>query len=103
MDLVRAAQKAAIDIIKPGLSYAEAYKVSYAVFEKAGVEALFTHGLGHGIGLETHEPPSLGRAPQGILESGMVVTVEPGLYDPEWGGIRWEYEVLVTEDGCRVL
>ena len=103
MDLVRAAQKAAIDIIKPGLSYAEAYKVSYAVFEKAGVEALFTHGLGHGIGLETHEPPSLGRASQGILESGMVVTVEPGLYDPEWGGIRWEYEVLVTEDGCRVL
>lgn len=103
MDLVRAAQKAAIDIIKPGLSYAEAYRASYAVFEKAGVEALFTHGLGHGIGLETHEPPSLGKVSQGILEPGMIVTVEPGLYDPAWGGIRWEYEVLVTKEGCRVL
>jgi len=67
------------------------------------VESMFTHGLGHGVGLETHEPPSLSRAAQGILEAGMVVTVEPGLYDPEWGGIRWEYEILVTEDGCRVL
>lgn len=103
MDLVRAAQKAAIDIIKPGLSYVEAYRASFAVFEKAGVESMFTHGLGHGIGLETHEPPSLSRAAQGILEPGMVVTVEPGLYDPQWGGIRWEYEVLVTEDGCKVL
>jgi len=103
MDLVRAAQKAAIDIIKPGLSYVDAYRASYAVFEKAGVEAMFTHGLGHGIGLETHEPPSLSRAASGILDAGMVVTVEPGLYDPAWGGIRWEYEVLVTKDGCRVL
>ncbi len=103
MDLVRAAQQAAIDIIKPGLSYSEAYLASYAVFEKAGVEAMFTHGLGHGVGLETHEPPSLGRVSQGILKPGMIVTVEPGLYDPAWGGIRWEYEVLVTEDGCRVL
>ena len=103
MDLVRAAQKAAIDIIKPGLSYAQAYRASYAVFETAGVENLFTHGLGHGVGLETHEPPSLSKAAKGVLEAGMVVTVEPGLYDPKWGGIRWEYEVLVTEDGCRVL
>ena len=103
MDLVRAAQQAAIDIIRPGLPYVEAYNASYAVFEKAGVESMFTHGLGHGVGLETHEPPSLSRAAQGILEAGMVVTVEPGLYDPEWGGIRWEYEILVTEDGCRVL
>ncbi|MBI9081244.1 MAG: aminopeptidase P family protein [Pseudodesulfovibrio sp.] len=103
MNLVRAAQQAAIDIIKPGLSYVQAYRAAYAVFEKAGVETLFTHGLGHGVGLETHEPPSLSRAAQGILEAGMVVTVEPGLYDPEWGGIRWEHEVLVTEDGCRVL
>lgn len=103
MDQVRAAQQAAIDIIRPGLTYVDAYKAAYAVFEKDGVEAMFTHGLGHGIGLETHEPPSLSRAAQGELKPGMVVTVEPGLYDPEWGGIRWEYEILVTEDGCRVL
>jgi len=103
MDQVRAAQQAAIDIIRPGLPYQEAYHAAYAVFEKDGVETMFTHGLGHGVGLETHEPPSLSRVGQGELEPGMVVTVEPGLYDPEWGGIRWEYEILVTEDGCRVL
>ncbi|BCS88751.1 M24 family metallopeptidase [Pseudodesulfovibrio sediminis] len=103
MDQVRAAQQAAIDIIKPGLTYVEAYEAAYAVFAKEGVEAMFTHGLGHGVGLETHEPPSLSKAAQGTLKPDMVVTVEPGLYDPAWGGIRWEYEVLVTEDGCRVL
>ena len=103
MDQVRAAQQAAIDIIRPGLTYVEAYEAAYAVFKKDGVEALFTHGLGHGVGLETHEPPSLSRAAQGILKPGMIVTVEPGLYDPEWGGIRWENEILVTENGCRVL
>ncbi|MEZ7198304.1 M24 family metallopeptidase [Pseudodesulfovibrio karagichevae] len=103
MEQVRAAQQAAIDIIRPGLSCVDAYHAAYAVFEKDGVETLFTHGLGHGVGLETHEPPSLSRAGQGQLEPGMVVTVEPGLYDPAWGGIRWEYQVLVTEDGCRVM
>jgi len=103
MDQVRAAQQAAIDIIRPGLTCVEAYRAAYAVFEKDGVETLFTHGLGHGVGLETHEPPSLSRVGQGKLEPGMVVTVEPGLYDPAWGGIRWEYQVLVTEDGCRVM
>ena len=103
MALVKAAQQAAIDIIKPGVTYADAYAAAYAVFEKAGVETLFTHGLGHGIGLETHEPPSIGKASAGELKEGMVVTVEPGLYDHEWGGIRWEYQVLVTKDGCRIM
>lgn len=103
MRLVREAQQAAIDIIRPGVTYLQAYEAAFAVFEKAGVEAQFTHGLGHGIGLETHEPPSLGKAAAGELKAGMVVTVEPGLYDPAWGGIRWEYEVLVTEDGCRIM
>ncbi|SOB58574.1 Peptidase M24 [Pseudodesulfovibrio profundus] len=103
MDLVQASQQAAIDVIRPGLTYFEAYQVAYSVFEQAGVEKLFTHGLGHGIGLETHEPPSLSKAAKGELKAGMVVTVEPGLYDPKWGGIRWEYQVLVTEDGCRIM
>lgn len=103
MDFVLESQQAAIDIIKPGLSFNEAYKASYEVFEKAGVAAMFTHGLGHGVGLETHEPPSLSKVATGELKEGMVVTVEPGLYDADWGGIRWEYEVLVTADGCRIL
>lgn len=103
MSLVREAQQAAIDIIRPGLAFGEAYRVSRAVFERAGVADLFTHGLGHGVGLETHEPPSLSRMASGELKEGMVVTVEPGLYDPAWGGIRWEYQVLVTKDGCKVM
>ncbi|MDD3313027.1 Xaa-Pro peptidase family protein [Pseudodesulfovibrio sp.] len=103
MSLVREAQQAAIDIIRPGLLYAEAYRRACEVFEHAGVLDQFTHGLGHGVGLETHEPPSLSRAGRGTLAENMVVTVEPGLYDPAWGGIRWEYQVLVTKDGCRVM
>jgi Xaa-Pro aminopeptidase len=103
MDLVRASQQAAIDIIRPGLTGIEAFEAAYAVFDKAGVAHQFTHGLGHGVGLETHEPPSLSKGAPGALEPGMVVTVEPGLYDSAWGGIRWEYQVVVTEDGCRVM
>lgn len=63
----------------------------------------FTHGLGHGVGLETHEAPSLSPMGQRRAQTGMTVTVEPGLYYPQWGGVRWEYTVLVEEDGVRIL
>ena len=103
MDLVRAAQQAAMDVIRPGLLFVDAYIAAWKVFDKAGVAEYFTHGLGHGIGLETHEAPSLSRQAKGTLKEGMVVTVEPGLYYPDWGGIRWEHQVLVTGDGCRIM
>lgn len=103
LELTQAAQKAAIDAIRPGLSFKDAYAAARGYFEKHGVEAAFTHSLGHGVGLETHEAPSLNPNMQGTLAPGMVVTVEPGLYYPEWGGIRWEHMVLVTEDGCEPL
>jgi Xaa-Pro aminopeptidase len=103
MELVRSAQQAAIDVLRPGLPLAEAYRTAREVFEKAGVAERFTHGLGHGIGLETHEPPSLSSVSEGALQPGMVVTVEPGLYYPDWGGIRWEYMALITEDGCEIM
>lgn len=103
MDLVRKSQQAAIDVLRPGLAFTEAYKVAKAVFEAAGCEQYFTHGLGHGIGLETHEPPSLSALAEGTLKPGMVVTVEPGLYYPDWGGIRWEHMALITEDGCEIM
>ena len=103
MDQVLRAQQAALDIIRPGLPIKEAYLAARASFEGDGVAPYFTHALGHGIGLETHEGPSLGSRTQGTFEPGMVVTVEPGLYYPDWGGIRWEYMAVVTHDGVEVL
>ena len=101
--LVREAQEAALKKMRPGLPLREVYALARAVFEKAGVAEAFTHGLGHGVGLETHEAPSLSPRAEGVLEPGMVVTVEPGLYYSAWGGVRWEYTVLVEEGGVRIL
>ena len=102
-ELVQKAQQASLDIIRPGLPIADAYKAARKVFEEEGEEKRFTHSLGHGIGLETHEAPGVNHVNKGEFRPGMVVTVEPGLYYPDWGGVRWEYMVLVTEDGCRVF
>ncbi len=103
MDAVRTAQEKAIACIRPGVPAKKIYETAWNHFDSLNLAAAFTHSLGHGVGLQTHEAPSLGPRSCAILESGMVVTVEPGLYFPEWGGIRWEYMVLVTEEGCRIL
>lgn len=103
LELVQAAQKAAIAVLRPGLPMCDAYAAARRVFEKAGVEAYFTHGLGHGVGLETHEAPSLNPRRTDPLRAGMVVTVEPGLYYPQWGGVRWEHTALITEDGAMLF
>lgn len=103
LELVKGAQEAALKVIKPGALIADVFKAAWDHFAANGEEKFFTHSLGHGIGLETHESPSLSPANKGTLESGMVVTVEPGLYYPEWGGVRWEYMVVLTEDGHKVL
>ena len=103
LEAVQEAQHKAIRAIHPGVLACDVYKAARGHFESLGVAEAFTHGLGHGVGLETHEGPSLNGRNKTPLEPGMIVTVEPGLYFPEWGGIRWEHMVLVTEDGCRVL
>ncbi len=103
LEIVQEAQQAGIAAIHPGVECREVYSAAFAVFEHYGVADAFTHGLGHGIGLETHEAPSLNRHSITKLAPGMIVTVEPGLYYPEWGGIRWEYMVLVTEDGAEII
>ncbi|MFP4393423.1 MAG: M24 family metallopeptidase [Desulfohalobiaceae bacterium] len=103
LDLVRQAQNLALDAIEPGLPVKDLYQQVYNFFVSKKVAEHFTHALGHGIGLETHEAPSLGPKSQDILHPGMVITIEPGLYYPDWGGVRWEYMVLVTETGASVL
>jgi len=103
LTLVRTAQEKAIVAVRPGAVCSDIYAIAKNHLDEHNVGHVFTHGLGHGIGLQTHEAPSFNSRNQTILRPGMVITVEPGLYYPQWGGVRWEYMVLVTEDGCRIL
>jgi Xaa-Pro aminopeptidase len=74
-----------------------------SVLRKAKLDRYFTHSTGHGVGLEIHEPPRLGKNQTEQLAPGMVVTVEPGIYIPGKGGIRIEDMAVVTSTGCEVL
>ncbi len=103
LKLVKEAQARAIKAIRPGVAAADVYAAARNYLDDKGVGEFFTHGLGHGIGLQTHEAPSLSPVSTAVLQPGMVVTVEPGIYCLDRGGTRWEYMVLVTEDGARVL
>lgn len=102
-DTVLAAQTAAIAAMKPGVMVSEIDRIARSEIEKAGMGPKFNHGLGHGIGLDIHEAPRLGRNQDRPLEPGMVVTVEPGVYFPGWGGVRIEDDILITRDGHEVL
>jgi len=101
--IVLDAQMKALEAIKPGITGAEADKIARDIINDKGYGKYFGHGLGHGVGLEIHEAPRLSFTNNEILEKGMVVTDEPGIYLPEFGGVRIEDLVVVTEDGNRVL
>ncbi len=102
--LVLEAQSAAIRFLRPGVTTNQADRVARDVIDRAGFEKEFGHGLGHGLGREIHELPTLRKTgSEEELRPGMIVTVEPGIYLPGEGGVRIEDDVLITHSGCEVL
>ena len=97
------AQQAAIDAIAPGVAASEVDRAAREVIAKAGHAERFGHGTGHGVGLEVHEAPRVGSITDDVLEPGMVITVEPGIYFPGEAGVRIEDMILVEEKGHRVM
>lgn len=103
-DIVSEAQQTAIDACGPGKTCAEVDASARSIIHKAGYGEFFGHGLGHGLGLDIHEDPYFNElATDIVLQVGMVMTVEPGIYLPGIGGVRIEDDVVITPDGCRVL
>ncbi|MDR1140230.1 MAG: M24 family metallopeptidase, partial [Planctomycetaceae bacterium] len=102
-ETVLKAQNAAINAIKPGKNCTEIDTVARSVISDAGFGKYFNHGLGHSFGLEIHESPRFASGDHSILKPGMVMTVEPGIYLKDWGGVRIEDNILVTQTGCEVL
>jgi len=101
--IVREAQQRAREGITAGLSCCQADALARNPIKEAGLGDYFGHGLGHGVGLEVHELPVLSWRSEELLQPGMVVTVEPGVYIPGWGGVRIEDMVLLGEDGAEQL
>ncbi|MFA5100576.1 MAG: M24 family metallopeptidase, partial [Candidatus Omnitrophota bacterium] len=102
-DIVLTAQARALALIKPGVKPSIVDKAARQYISDKGYGRYFVHSLGHGIGLQIHEAPSLSAKVEQVLRPGMVFTVEPGIYLPGRFGIRIEDMVLVTRKGCEVI
>ena len=102
-DTVLQAQLAAEEIVEPGMTGAEVDAIARDIIYEAGYEDNFGHSLGHGVGLAVHESPNVGPNSSEVLENGMAFTIEPGIYLPEWGGVRIEDIVLLENGRARVL
>lgn len=103
-NIVKEANERAIKEIKPGMTTHELDKVARDYISEKGYGEFFGHGLGHGIGLQIHEYPFISfKSENKVLKEGMVITIEPGIYLPDFGGVRIEDDVLITKDGYRVL
>lgn len=102
-EIVREAQVKGIITVRAGVKAADVDKNVRQFLTEAGYGDYFVHSLGHGVGLAVHEGPRLAPGEDLLLEKGMVVTIEPGVYIPQWGGVRIEDTVLVKENGCEIL
>lgn len=102
-DIVLEAQMHALEFLRPGMTGREGDALARDIIAKYGYGEQFGHSTGHGLGMEVHEAPRLSKLSDDILKPGMVVTVEPGIYIPGFGGVRIEDDVVVTESGVRRL
>ena len=102
-DIVLDAHDRAIQAVEPGTSPIDLDKVARDFIKSAGYGNYFGHGLGHGVGLDVHEAPTVSPRSKTVAEPGMVFTIEPGIYLPNVGGVRIEDMVIVTEKGCEIL
>lgn len=102
-ETVLRAQQAAINAVKPGKTGQEIDAIARNIIKDAGFSKHFNHGLGHSMGLEIHEAPRFAVGHATVLKPGMIMTVEPGIYLKDWGGVRIEDDILITKTGCEVL
>ncbi|SCY98506.1 M24 family metallopeptidase [Alkaliphilus peptidifermentans] len=102
-DIVLESQLRSLNGVKPGIRGADLDKIARDYITEMGFGECFGHGLGHGVGLEVHELPHVNQLGDAPMEPGMVITIEPGIYIPDYGGVRIEDLVVVTEDGFKVL
>jgi Xaa-Pro aminopeptidase len=102
-NIVYQANAAAIAGIRPGMTSKESDQIGRDVIEAAGHGERFVHGLGHGVGIQIHEAPFMGKTHEYVLPVGAIITIEPGIYIPEWGGVRIEDVGVLEREGVRVL
>jgi len=102
-DAVLASQQEAIAVVRPGIKVEQVDRAARKTLQKKGLGRYFTHSTGHGVGLEIHEAPRVAKGQQEILQPGMVITIEPGVYLSGQWGVRIEDMVVVTDQGCEVL
>lgn len=102
-EIVKNAQQAGVDGVKAGMSCKKADALTRDVIEAAGYGKAYSHSTGHGLGLEIHTMPRLSKMSKDILKENYVVTIEPGIYLPGWGGVRIEDDVIIQKDSCEIL